>query len=173
MNDEDWAFWRYLLTDTTIRLLKHYGMELSDESRRIPMLTDGDQVAGVVFFEGDRIRGGLTVCAPRLLLGIASPLAPDAQAPLADFARELANQILGGIKSRLASYGLDFSYSSPNHTEKPPLEAVALDDARVLVLRSGGGEIALMLAVSSEVRFGRGGYRSPRDLPVSGQLIML
>ena len=80
------GIWRYLLTDTSIRLLKHYGMDLSDESRRVPMLTDGDQVAGVVVFEGDRIRGGLTVCAPRLLLGIASPTRSRRAIPLADFA---------------------------------------------------------------------------------------
>ena len=102
MNDEHWGFWRSVLSETAGQILKHYGMSLCDPTRWTPLLTDGDHVVGSVYFGGAQVRGGLTLCAPKSFLDTANPVG--IPIVLADFARELTNQILGGVKSRVANY---------------------------------------------------------------------
>jgi hypothetical protein len=150
MEDEQWANWRHLLSTTAIELFEHYGVALRDEPHWTPVLAEGEHVAGSVYFAGDRIQGGLTVCATRTLLGTATPVPPDLPIPLSDFAREIANQILGGLKTKLIRHGVDFSYEFTDPAAQPG--APELADARTLVLRSSGGEVALMFVVTSNVK---------------------
>jgi hypothetical protein len=150
MHDDQWGIWRFLLTSTAIELFEHYGVSLHDEVHWTPVLGEGDHVAGSVYFGGDRIQGALTVCATRDLLGRATPVPPELPIPLSDFAREIANQILGGLKSRLTRHSIDFSYEFADPAAQMA-EAAPAGDARTLVLRSSGGEVALMFVVTSNV----------------------
>jgi hypothetical protein len=149
MEDDQWSNWRDLLSCTAIELFEHYGVTLHDEAHWTPVLGEGEHVAGSVYFGGDTIQGALTVCATRNLLGRATPVPPELPIPLSDFAREIANQIFGGMKTKLIRHGVDFSYAFTD-----PITGVVPNptgDARTLVLRSGGGEVALMFVVMSNV----------------------
>ena len=173
MKDENWFFWRRLLSTAATELFAHYGIELNDESQWTPVLGAGELVAASVYFGGDQIRGGLTVCAPRELLSRATPVPQ--QTPLADFAREIANQILGGLQFALNDYDIDFSYQ---FTDPRPLPVAAADlsiDARTLVLRSLNGEVALMFVVASSRPLGPQSTAAPPHRPslARGALIML
>jgi hypothetical protein len=150
MEDDQWGNWRYLLSSTAIELFEHYGVSLHDEAHWTPVLAQGEHVAGSVYFGGDTIQGALTVCATRDLLGRATPVPPELPIPLSDFAREIANQILGGLKSRLTRHGVDFSYEFADPATQLPETALG-GDARTLVLKSSGGEVALMFVVTSNV----------------------
>jgi hypothetical protein len=157
VKDEQWKRWRSLVSSTTIELFGHYGVELRDEAHWTPVLAEGKHVAGSMYFGGDQLCGGLTVCAPRALLGTANPVLPDRMIPLGDFARELANEILGGMQSKLASFGVDLSYRITDPVGSSPAVELGID-ARTVVLRALGGEVAVMFAVASNV-----------DLPVKSE----
>ncbi len=162
MKDENWAFWRRLLFTAATELFAHYGIELKDESAWTPVLGTGDLVAASIYFGGDQIRGGLTVCAPRSLLSRATPTPQ--QSSLSDFAREMANQILGGLQFALNEYDIDFSYQFSD--PKPlPQTADMSADARTLVLRSLGGEVALIFVVASSIELGPQSIPAPSARP--------
>ena len=172
MEDEQWGNWRYLLSSTAIELFEHYGVSLQDEAQWTPVLGEGEHVAGSVYFAGDSIRGALTVCATRDLLGRATPVPPERPIPLSDFAREIANQILGGLKTKLVRHGVDFSYTfaDPAKQREAPLGG----DARTLVLKSSGGEVALLFVVTSNVELAAAGDVVPQEAPKGpGGLILL
>jgi len=173
VKDENWAFWRRLLSTAATELFAHYGVDLKDESHWTPVLGSGELVAASVYFGGDQIRGGLTVCAPRGLLMRATPVPQ--QASLSDFAREIANQILGGMQFALNDYDIDFSYQ---FSDPKPLPSAAADlsvDARTLVLRSLGGEVALIFVVASSLAVGPESMPAPPHRPslMRGSLIIL
>jgi hypothetical protein len=172
MEDEQWANWRFLLSSTAIELFEHYGVSLHDEAHWTPILGEGEHVAGSVYFGGDRIQGALTVCATRDLLGRATPVPPELPVPLSDFAREIANQILGGLKTRLIRHGVDFSYEFADPASRAPESSGG--DARTLVLRSSGGEVALMFVVASNVDLAPESDAVPQEVPRgTGGLILL
>ena len=172
MEDEPWANWRFLLSSTAIELFEHYGVSLHDEAHWTPVLGQGDHVAGSVYFGGDAIQGALTVCATRDLLGRATPVPPELPIPLSDFAREIANQILGGMKSRLTRHGVDFSYEFTDPATQTRRVELG-GDARTLVLRSSGGEVALMFVVTSKVDLARAGNAASEAPRGPGGLILL
>ena len=172
MEDEQWASWRFLLSNTAIALFEHYGVTLQDEAHWTPVLGQGEHVAGSVYFGGDTIQGALTVCATRDLLGRATPVPPELPIPLSDFAREIANQILGGMKSRLIRHGVDFSYEFADPAVQLPKDGLG-GDARTLVLRSSGGEVALMFVVTSNVDLARAGNANSEVPRGPGGLILL
>jgi hypothetical protein len=172
MEDDQWANWRFLLSSTAIELFEHYGVSLHDEAHWTPVLGQGEHVAGSVYFGGDRIQGALTVCATRELLGRATPVPPELPIPLSDFAREIANQILGGLKTKLIRHGVDFSYEFADPAAQAP--APPAGDARTLVLKSSGGEVALMFVVTSNVELAEAGEGFPQEVPQGpGGLILL
>ena len=173
MKDDNWTFWRRLLSTAATELFAHYGVELKDETHWTPVLGSGEVVAASVYFGGEQIRGGLTVCAPRTLLSRAMPVPQ--QASLSDFAREIANQILGGLQFALNDYDIDFSYQ---FSDPKPLPSAAADlamDARTLVLRSLGGEVALIFVVASSLELGPESIPAPPPRPslTRGMLILL
>ncbi|HKQ69497.1 MAG TPA: hypothetical protein VJT73_09165 [Polyangiaceae bacterium] len=168
MRDDHWEFWRSVITETAAQVLSHYGMELCNPADWTPILGDGDHVVGSVYFGGSQVRGGLTLCAPRELLDTANPT--NIPVPLADFAREIANQILGGVKARIASYEIEFSYQFSDPASRNP--GLPVTETRTLVLRSKTGEIALMFAVASDLELELANYQPSRDLPSLGKVIL-
>jgi hypothetical protein len=172
VKDENWFFWRRLLSTAATELFAHYGVELSDETRWTPVLGTGELVAASVYFGGDQIRGGLTVCAPRSLLSRATPVPQ--QSSLSDFAREIANQILGGLQFALNDYDIDFSYQFSDPKPAPVADDMSVD-ARTLVLRSLGGEVALIFTVASSIELGPESIPAPPARPslARGSLIIL
>ena len=172
MKDDNWFFWRRLLSTAATELFAHYGVDLKDETQWTPVLGSGELVAASVYFGGDQIRGGLTVCAPRSLLSRATPVPH--QSSLSDFAREIANQILGGMQFALNDYDIDFSYQ---FSDPKPLPQATVDmsvDARTLVLRSLGGEVALIFVVASSIELGPESIPAPpRPSLARGSLIIL
>ena len=173
MEDEQWGNWRFLLSSTAIELFEHYGVSLHDEAHWTPVLGQGEHVAGSVYFGGASIQGALTVCATRELLGRATPVPPELPVPLSDFAREIANQILGGLKSKLTRHGVDFSYEFADPATQVGQGALG-GDARTLVLKSSGGEVALMFVVTSNVDLARASDALSQEVPQGpGGLILL
>lgn len=155
-----------------MELFAHYGVDLKDESHWTPVLGAGEMVAASVYFGGDQIRGGLTVCAPRGLLSRASPTPQ--QSSLPDFAREIANQILGGMQFALNDYDIDFAYQFSDPKPLPQMADLSAD-ARTLVLRSLGGEVALIFVVASSIELGPESIPAPPARPslARGSLILL
>jgi hypothetical protein len=150
IKDGQWKRWRSLVSSATIELFGHYGVELRDQANWTPVLGEGEHVAASMYFGGAHLCGGLTVCAPRELLGTANPVQADRVIPLSDFVRELANEILGGMQSKLACYGVDLSYAIAVPWGSSPAAERGVD-ARTVVLRASTGEVAVIFVVASNV----------------------
>ena len=91
-----------------IELLRAYGVELTlspDE------WTESDEItlSGVMGFVGPKVRGTCLFAASREVLTAAAP--PSAK--LRDWVGELANQLVGRIKSKLIARGATISLSTP------------------------------------------------------------
>lgn len=100
---------RRLAADSTRDLFAAYDVQL----RPVTSADEGPggfALAGVIGYTSESIRG-------TLLMGLSTgPLErsrPSAESPLADWAAELANQLVGRFKNRLLRYGVEASISTP------------------------------------------------------------
>jgi chemotaxis protein CheX len=73
-------------------------------------------LAACIGLSGTTVRGALVVVARRAFFKLTYPAelgVPKNDDDVADWAGEVANQLLGRIKNRLSTYGLDFTTSTP------------------------------------------------------------
>jgi CheY-specific phosphatase CheX len=99
-------------------------------------------LASCIGLSGTLVRGALAVVAQRAFFKVTYPAelgVPSGEDDVADWAGEVSNQLLGRIKNRLASYGLDFTASTPTVVRGDRLQlriAEASTIRRVVNIRS-------------------------------------
>jgi hypothetical protein len=113
--------------DRCVELFRTYGLSLNgvtpSEAPPYPLLH-----CGVVGFSGHGIRGSVAIAGSRSVLGASNPLSDQASR---DWAGELANQLMGHVKSGLLAHGVEVYLSTPTvlrgehlalqtHTDLPP-----------------------------------------------------
>lgn len=107
-----------IVSDCCLALLSNYGVSVhcAGEVERAQLFDEG--LAAFIGFLGDTLRGALVISAPAALIARAVPVKPgDGGVPeeqQRDWACELANQLLGRMKLRLAQHGVDFEMSTPS-----------------------------------------------------------
>lgn len=149
MKEEHWQVLRPLLMEGGCALLDHYGVTAQGRIKDTED-AEGQHVAGVLGFSGERIRGALSLYVPKaffqreglnLQLG-ASP--EQGEEMLADWVGELCNQILGRLKARLCP-AAQFKLSTPVTFAGQQLRSLTRAQAQPcrLVLASGEHEILL------------------------------
>ena len=80
---------------------------------------------GRIHFVGKDMSGNLTIGLDREQLKRSLPIATDHQADLEDWVRELANQLMGLVKTRLQQHGVNVILSLPL-TVKPSMPRSSL-----------------------------------------------
>jgi chemotaxis protein CheX len=73
-------------------------------------------LAASIGLSGSTVRGALVIVARPAFFKLTYPAelgVPRSEDDVADWAGEVANQLLGRIKNRLSTYGLDFTTSTP------------------------------------------------------------
>lgn len=107
-------------------LMGHYGVPLTEIVFGPPRPGPAQrQVAAVIGFGGEHLGGTMVIQAPRSLIAgcLPSPLLrARGDAAVADWIGELANQLLGRLKSRLVRCGASFMMTPPTHLMGNELE---------------------------------------------------
>ena len=98
-----------LAKERCVDLFAGYGVDLLEWSAPkapdIPLL-----YCGVVGFCGRGVRGSLAVAGSRATLCASNP---SPSSSVRDWAGELANQLIGQVKSYLLAYGVEIDFSTP------------------------------------------------------------
>lgn len=105
-----------ILADACRKLFAAYGIDIAAGDN-----TDtASPLLGRIHFVGKDMSGNLTIGLDREQLKRSLPIKTDRQADLEDWVRELANQLMGLVKTRLQHYGVNVILSLPL-TVKPSM----------------------------------------------------
>lgn len=104
-----------LLLDACGDTFSQAGRTVSAAPDRGGRVEPHEAMAACIGFSGDGVRGALVFVAPASLFRDTYPVvgADLSDRDLADWAGEIANQLLGRLKNRLVARGLDFRLSMP------------------------------------------------------------
>lgn len=116
MNESDWHRIQGILVECATSLMGAFGLSVArdaQEESRAPK----DGVLAIIGFGGGQMRGSLVVSANPGLLAASFPVHNPRAKPradhLQDWAGELANQLLGRLKSRLLGHGITILLGTP------------------------------------------------------------
>lgn len=116
MQNED----RTVLSSLVVQTCRDMFAPDGEAFEELTVLTDPQDretlLASCIGLSGTTVRGALAVVAQRAFFKLTYPSelgVPSSDDEVADWAGEVANQLLGRIKNRLASYDLDFTASTP------------------------------------------------------------
>jgi CheY-specific phosphatase CheX len=123
-------------------------MQLSSSGPSSPGVRS-TEIAAVLGYTGPQIKGSVVITGPRGLFDKSHPNhamgMPVVDADHLDWAGEVANQILGRIKNKMASSGVSFAMSTPTAVVgrdmqvRPPKDGVAFEH----LFRGALGEIVV------------------------------
>jgi CheY-specific phosphatase CheX len=117
MNQSDWNKINTMLVECATALMGAFGTTVVHNPGRetFPSLQDG--ILAIIGFGGDQIRGSLVLSASRGILTSSCPVENTegvaASDILQDWGGELANQLLGRLKSRLLAHNVTILLGTP------------------------------------------------------------
>jgi CheY-specific phosphatase CheX len=110
MNADERLILESIVRDATVDLFHSYDVPFAPT--HVPYTARVPDVAGVIGFSGDELRGSVLIAAPEQTLLACSCLGGVKVCSL-DWVGELANQLLGRIKSGLGRYSLSIQLATP------------------------------------------------------------
>jgi hypothetical protein len=115
MGQDDREIITALVVQTCRQMLASNGEPFEEQPEGGPTGDWQGLLAATVGLSGRGVRGALVVVGHSQFFRQSYPpeLGVPGNAHLADWAGEVANRLLGGIKNRVAAHGLDFSLSMP------------------------------------------------------------
>ena len=149
-----------IVVGCTEELFAAYGVRLARRQAPSP----GEEVifVGVVGFTSEVMRGALLLAPTRTPLARSYKGGP---CELRDWAGELANQLLGRIKNRLFTYGVEISVSTPVVIKGNCLAPVPRGELVPYMFDGRPGEVAVLF--DAELRDGL--QLAPRNLVVPNE----
>lgn len=149
MHDADAAILRTHVVQCTRDTFAAYSIHVDlDEGDPCPPAQDA-QIVTFIGFGGARMRGTLTVMAPRAIWLTTYPiaLAPGVEVSendLLDWCGEIANQVLGRIKNQLTRRGVELEVSTPKALHASELTISRSAQKSVCILRSSAGKESMI-----------------------------
>jgi chemotaxis protein CheX len=116
MKNEDRTVLASLLVQICRDMFTPNGEPLEELAGTEPPADREHLLASCIGLSGTTVRGALVVVARPTFFKLTYPAelgVPRTDDDVADWAGEVANQLLGRIKNRLSTYGLDFTTSTP------------------------------------------------------------
>jgi hypothetical protein len=98
-----------ILSDSCKKLFSAYGIDIAAGGA----IEGGSPLLGRIHFVGKDMNGTLTIGLDREELKRSLPVKSDRQSDLEDWVRELANQLMGLVKTRLQHHGVNVILSLP------------------------------------------------------------
>jgi CheY-specific phosphatase CheX len=138
-------------------LLDAYGVKLA-ESGQVWVETDEVLYSGVMGFVGDRLRGTLLLAAPKETI---LSTAPEDARPR-DWVGELANQLVGRLKSKLMAHGVTIALSTPVVLSGVRLHPLPRSEVLPSVFETPSGRVLVWLEVEVDPEFTLGSLRPLR-----------
>jgi CheY-specific phosphatase CheX len=147
-------------------LFEKRGIELSRASTGLELRIDDRHVGGLLEFEGPQIRGSLLLIStfqtaakmrgPQGASGDLSSRVAGDWIVIRDWTGELANQLLGRIKNRLQSFGVNFQIGAPVLLSGPGLALAGQAPNRVhsFVYRRGDDLVKIVVDLRAEPQLG-------------------
>jgi CheY-specific phosphatase CheX len=147
MKDEDRTVLTSLLVQMCRDMFAANGEAFAEATGPVTPPDRENLLAACIGLSGSTVRGALVVVARPTFFTLTYPSelgVPRSDDDVADWAGEVANQLLGRIKNRLSTYGLDFTTSTPTVVRGDRLQ-LRIDEnntiRRPLIIRSEGVEI--------------------------------
>ncbi|HVZ34555.1 MAG TPA: chemotaxis protein CheX [Polyangiaceae bacterium] len=98
-----------ILAESCRSLFSAYGIDVASGTS-----SDGaSPLLGRIHFVGKDMSGNLTIALDREQIKRSLPIATDRQSDLEDWVRELANQLMGLVKTQLQAFGVNVILSLP------------------------------------------------------------
>jgi CheY-specific phosphatase CheX len=115
MNQSDWNRINGMLVECATSLLHAFGTAARYDPAGEAKHPPEDGMLAIIGFGGDQLRGSLVLSANRGLLERSCPARSPAtpSETLQDWVGELANQLLGRLKSRLLAHGIAIQLGTP------------------------------------------------------------
>jgi len=135
-------------------LLQAYGVTLSPAAEGW-VETDELLYSGVMGFVGDRVRGTCLLAAPKDTILSTAP----ADARPRDWVGELANQLVGRLKSKLMQHGVTIGVSTPVVLSGVKLSPLPRSDVAPSVFETPTGRLLVWLEVEVDPEFTLGSLR--------------
>ncbi len=104
-----------ILASSCKELFSAYGIDVMGGATN----EDSSSLVGRIHFAGKHMTGNLTIGLDREQLKKSLPIQTERQSDLEDWARELANQLMGLVKTQLQHYGINVILSLPLSVRTP------------------------------------------------------
>ena len=136
-------------------LLDAYGVKLAETAE---VWEESDEVlySGVMGFVGERVRGTCLLAAPKDTILATAPQ----EARPRDWVGELANQLVGRLKSKLMAHGVTIALSTPVVLRGVKLSPLPRTDVEPVVFESTAGKVLVWLEVEIQAEFQLGEERA-------------
>lgn len=114
MKREEHGYFRGCLSQSVLEFFRDYGVDcgsISDSTTPAEPREGEYEMGSVVGFKGENLRGGLAFVAPASLVARMLPVPEDnrrIELQLRDWSGEIANQLAGRLKNKLAAHAVDF-----------------------------------------------------------------
>lgn len=145
MHDADAAILRGHVVQCTREAFAAYSIHVDLDEGDPCQLAHDAQIVAFIGFGGARVRGTLTVMAPRMLWLTTYPIAQPPGSKLCDndlldWCGEVVNQVLGRIKNQLVRRGVELQVSTPKALHASQLTISRSAQRSVCMLRSSAGK---------------------------------
>ena len=114
MDQEHQSYFGGSLSESIIELFRDYGVDCSSISPGAAVDANADggsEMGSIIGFKGAQLRGGLAFVAPTALIAKTLPVPRNqerGELQLRDWSGEIANQLAGRLKNKLAARALQF-----------------------------------------------------------------
>jgi CheY-specific phosphatase CheX len=139
--------------------------------------THGPELGSIVGFRGAGLRGGLAFVAPAHLVARMLPVPKQparAEIQLRDWSAEIANQLVGRLKNKLANHAIDFDVGTPVCFRGSSIRLSFLPEADGLTLDFAAGDEAVRVyldCATTQTEDAGGGSAAPR-IVTEGEVVL-
>lgn len=107
--EEHNSYFRGYLSQSVVEFFRDYGVDCTSSTPA--SASEEYEMGSIVGFKGENLRGGLAFVAPASLVARMLPVPEDnrrIELQLRDWSGEIANQLAGRLKNKLAAHSFDF-----------------------------------------------------------------
>jgi hypothetical protein len=177
MEREPRQFVRDSLSASVAEFFASYGVACDTvEEPAVEQPADDVELGSMIGFRGKTVRGGLAFVAPVDLLSDMLPVPKDpdhADLQLRDWSAEIANQLVGRLKNKLAARSVDFDVGTAVSFTGKSIRLVFLPDAEGLSLafRAGSTSVRVHLDCALSAQLENGDVEELRIVPEGDVLL--
>ncbi|MDB4929182.1 MAG: hypothetical protein JWM10_1666 [Myxococcaceae bacterium] len=161
MRQDDWSRLNDMVIAAVGEVMSSAGVATEYAGSMVHGESSWAELIAIIGLGGDKLRGSVVLSVPLALLERSHPARATARDDLADWLGELANLLLGQLKSRLLARDVSIVMSTPltlsgtalrfhRFKAQPVTHTFRADGSEVLVMFEAEGEESAQLAVEAD-----------------------